>query len=89
MTRSLRTPGHQALMQVLVETRKSKRITQQELADRLDRPQSYVAKVETGERRLDVIEFMEWTEAAGVDPNESFREFLGKVVALRAKPRGS
>jgi transcriptional regulator with XRE-family HTH domain len=47
-------------MQVLVETRKSKGITQQELAGRLDRPQSYIAKVETGERRLDVVEFIEW-----------------------------
>ncbi|WP_299735846.1 helix-turn-helix transcriptional regulator [uncultured Roseobacter sp.] len=68
MTRSLRTPGHQALMQVLVETRKSKGITQQELADRLDRPQSYIAKVETGERRLDVIEFIEWSQALATRP---------------------
>ena len=67
MTRSLRTPGHQALMKVLVETRKSKGITQQELADRLDRPQSYIAKVETGERRLDVIEFVEWSKCLGGD----------------------
>ncbi len=50
-------------MQVLVETRKSKGITQQELANRLDRPQSYIAKVETGERRLDVVEFVEWAQA--------------------------
>ena len=68
MTRSLRTPGHRALMQVLIETRKSKGITQQELANRLDRPQSYIAKVETGERRLDVIEFIEWTAACGAVP---------------------
>lgn len=68
MTRSLRTPGHQALMQVLVETRKSKGVTQQELADRLQRPQSYVAKIETGERRLDVVEFVEWFQALKADP---------------------
>ncbi len=68
MTRSLRTPGHQALMQVLVETRKSKDVTQQELADRLRRPQSYVAKIETGERRLDVVEFVEWFQALKADP---------------------
>ncbi len=68
MTRSLRTPGHQALMQVLVETRKSKGVTQQELADRLQRPQSYVAKIETGERRLDVVEFVEWFLALNADP---------------------
>lgn len=69
MTRSLRTPGHQALMQVLVETRKSKGVTQQELADRLNRPQSYIAKVETGERRLDVIEFIEWCQSVGAPPD--------------------
>ncbi len=68
MTRSLRTPGHQALMQVLTEMRKSKGITQQELANRLDRPQSYIAKVETGERRLDVIEFIEWCHALETCP---------------------
>jgi transcriptional regulator with XRE-family HTH domain len=50
-------------MQVLVETRKSKGVTQQELADRMDRPQSYIAKVETGERRLDVVEFVDWLKA--------------------------
>ena len=69
MTRSLRTPGHQALMQVLVETRKSRGVTQQELADRLKRPQSYVAKIETGERRLDVVEFIEWFQVLEADPN--------------------
>ena len=68
MTRSLRTPGHQALMQVPVRTRKSKGVTQQELADRLQRPQSYVAKIETGERRLDVVEFVEWFQALEADP---------------------
>jgi transcriptional regulator with XRE-family HTH domain len=65
MVRSLRTPGHRSMMQVLIETRKSKGITQQDLANRLSRPQSYIAKVETGERRLDVVEFIEW--AIGID----------------------
>ena len=60
MVRNLRTPGHLALMQVLIETRKAKNITQQDLADRMNRPQSFVAKVETGERRLDVVELAEW-----------------------------
>jgi len=31
-------------------------VTQQNLAERLDVPQSFVSKVETGERRLDVLE---------------------------------
>lgn len=80
MARSLRTPGHRALMQVLIETRREAGITQQELADRLNRPQSYVAKVETGERRLDVVEFIEWAEGIGRSP----AKLLEKVA--NAKP---
>lgn len=68
MARSLRTPEHLALMQVLAKVRKEKGITQQELADRLRRPQSYVAKVETGERRLDVVEFIEWADGVDIPP---------------------
>ena len=49
-------------------TRKYRSLTQQELADRLRRPQSYVAKVETGERRLDVVEFIEWADGVGIPP---------------------
>lgn len=79
MARSLRTPGHLALMQVLTEARKKKRITQQELADRLDRPQSYVAKVETGERRLDVVEFIEWATAIGVSSAQLVQQIAESV----------
>ena len=78
MTRSLRTAGHQALMQVLVETRKSKGMTQQELADRLGRPQSFVAKVETGERRLDVVEFVEWSSALDAEPKALLEHFCSR-----------
>lgn len=49
-------------------------LTQAHLAARLNRPQSFVAKYEGGERRLDVIEFMEVAEAIGFDP----AEFIGR-----------
>lgn len=70
MVRSLRTPGHRALMQVLIEARKENEVTQQDLANRLSRPQSYIAKVETGERRLDVVEFIEWADALNLSPSD-------------------
>jgi len=63
-------------MRVLVDARKTVGITQQELASRLQRPQSFVAKVEKGERRLDVIEFAEWALALKLDA----RELLDPVV---------
>lgn len=48
-----------------------------ELASRIDEYQSFVAKYENGERRLDVIEFIEICSVLGVDP--------GRLVAKLAK----
>lgn len=68
MPKSLRTPLQQRLLDLLIGLRKSKRLTQAHLAEKLGRPQSFVAKYEGGERRLDVIEFIEVTQALGADP---------------------
>ncbi len=51
----------------LIELRESKNVTQVELAQRLGKPQSYVSKVEILERRLDVIELMDWLNALNTD----------------------
>ncbi|MEW6543204.1 MAG: helix-turn-helix transcriptional regulator [Nitrospirota bacterium] len=48
-------------------------LTQQDLARRLGRPQSYVSKYELRERRLDVIEFVRITRALSADPCEIIR----------------
>lgn len=68
MSRSLRSPLHVSMMTVLRRERGRSALTQAELAGRLRRPQSYVAKVETGERRLDVVEFVEYARALGLEP---------------------
>jgi len=44
------------------------------LAERLGRPQSYVSKIERGERGLDVIEFLEIAKVIGFDPVEFLRK---------------
>ena len=46
-------------------------MTQRELADALRRPQSYVAKVERGSRRIDPIEWSDWLAALGVEIKDS------------------
>jgi transcriptional regulator with XRE-family HTH domain len=53
---------------LLVEARKTAGLTQADLAKRLRRPQSFVSKYERGERRLDVVEFLEVTDAIGIAP---------------------
>lgn len=50
----------------LVAARQEAGLTQQEVALRLKRPQSYVSKYESGERRLDVIEFLEVCQSLGI-----------------------
>ena len=51
-----------------MEARKEAGISQQELARRLKRSQSFIAKIEVGERRIDVVEFIEIARALGREP---------------------
>ena len=75
MPSSVFTQRHQEFIQFLVETRKAAGVTQIQLAERLGRPQSFVSKVERGERRLDVIEFCQVAEALGREPASMLSEF--------------
>ena len=75
-SKTIRSPRHHALLDLLVAVRKEAKLTQVALAERLGRPQSFVAKVETGERRLDVVEFVALVEALGGEPGDVFARFL-------------
>jgi len=68
----LHTPEYKKLRKLLIETRKKSEITQQDVADALGKPQSFVAKYECGERRLDVIEFIKISKIIGL----SYKKFL-------------
>nr|WP_245260681.1 helix-turn-helix transcriptional regulator [Mesorhizobium sp. L2C054A000] len=70
MPKSLRSARQRRLLQRLIAARKTKGATQTQVADMLGRPQSFVAKYEGGERRLDVIEFLDVAEALGINPCE-------------------
>ena len=75
MAKSLRSRRHRALVAVLVGSRKHAGLTQRQVATKWKRPQSTVAAVESGERRLDVVEFCELAEVLGVDPVALFERF--------------
>jgi len=76
LTKSLHSPEHQAFCALLLAARAKAGMTQQAVAKRLKRPQSFVAKVEGGERRLDVLEFLEVSQAIGADPVKIIRTLL-------------
>lgn len=64
--RAAHNPRYLEVVAALRRARKARGLTQAELADRLTKPQSYVSKVETCERRLDLIEAAEWCVALEV-----------------------
>lgn len=67
MPKSVYSPQYERFRELLIRARKDTELTQQELAARLGRPQSYVSKYENGERRLDLIEFLELSRALKID----------------------
>ena len=68
MRKSLRSERQEFFLTLLRQARKDAGLTQQDVADRLGKPQSFVAKYEGSERRLDVVEFIEVAEAIGIEP---------------------
>lgn len=70
MKKSVHSKAQRRLTESLVKARKDAGLTQQELADRLGKHQSFVAKYENGERRLDVVEFLVIARHIGTDPQK-------------------
>lgn len=56
MLKNIHSSDHQKLCELIRRLREERGVTQQALAQKLGFPQSFVSKVETGERRLDILE---------------------------------
>lgn len=83
MSKSIYDETYRELIDALKSARKEAGITQQQVADALGKPQSYVAKVEGYERRLDVVELLEFASIIGWDPIPYLQETYGKRGRLR------
>ena len=68
--KSTYTETYKLFLLKLIEARKAKGVTQAGLAEKLKRPQSFISKIENGERRIDVVEFLELADALGIKPND-------------------
>jgi transcriptional regulator with XRE-family HTH domain len=66
MERTIYSAEHLYLVQLLREARADANVTQVDLAELLHRPQSFVSKYESGQRRLDLVELRSICEALGV-----------------------
>ncbi|QQQ02211.1 helix-turn-helix domain-containing protein [Lysobacter enzymogenes] len=74
MPAAIAKPEYLRLRQLLVEARERAGLTQAQVAEKLKRAQSFVSKYELGERRLDVIDFLQVCACLSIDPGEVLRQ---------------
>jgi transcriptional regulator with XRE-family HTH domain len=79
LLKSVFTEEYEVFLQSLISARKNIGITQQDLAKKLKRPQSFVSKYERRERRLDVVEFILISHELGFDPCQVIREIEARM----------
>ncbi len=65
--KSIHSPLYHQVIRALVTARRKAGLSQENVAQYLGKPQSYVAKVENTERRLDIIEFLAFAQAVALN----------------------
>jgi transcriptional regulator with XRE-family HTH domain len=60
--------AYSSLIEVLVQVRQEAGLSQRDLAERLEKPRSYVSKIETKERRIDVLELLDLADGVEISP---------------------
>ncbi|KZY34048.1 MULTISPECIES: helix-turn-helix transcriptional regulator [unclassified Oleiphilus] len=73
MERSVNTPKYKRFQDWLIKSRVAKELTQIEFAKLLNEHQSYVSKIESGEKRISVQEYAQIVKVLGIDPLEGLK----------------
>ena len=76
MAKSQHAQSYRAVPALLRKLRAEAGLTQRELADRVRRSQPWVHKSESGERRVDISEFLEWCVGCDADPETVFKQLI-------------
>ena len=85
MRKSIHTTEYGALCRELRAARDQAGLSQRELAKALRVPHSWVAKVETAERRIDLIEFCRFVTACDADPSVAFERIADRMPKPRKR----
>lgn len=75
------------LRRFLVQARTDARLTQQDVARKLGKPQSFVAKCETGKRRIDIVEFIKICDALGLKASRQIERVLQPTAGVDRRKR--
>jgi ribosome-binding protein aMBF1 (putative translation factor) len=74
VVKTLGTDRHKVLIALLIEKREAAGMTQSDLAAKLGEYQSFVARLESGQRRVDVVEFLELAEILDFSAGEAVKQ---------------
>ncbi|MEI6787396.1 MAG: helix-turn-helix transcriptional regulator [bacterium] len=80
MTESIHSPEYQHVLAKLVKMRNDAGLSQRDLAKLLGRENSFVWRIETGKRRLDVVEFFWVCKALGRNAEIEYRDMIQKII---------
>ena len=76
MSKSIYDARHVALVEILIEKRKEAGIRQVDLAKAVGKQQSFVARLESGQRRIDVVDLIKFGELLDFDPIEVIKDIM-------------
>lgn len=88
MEKSTHTRQYRDLRVQLQKVRRDAKLSQRALAARLGIPHSWVAKIENGERRIDLVEFCWFVSACDADPVAILETLVRRPKAFYAASRG-
>lgn len=79
MQKTLRSEGHKALIELIVQKRKAAGLKQEDLAKALGQTQPWVAHLESGQRRIDLLEYVTLAKTIGFDPVGELQALIARV----------
>lgn len=74
MSRSISSDIHARLVAYIIAERKRAGLTQAQVATELGRHQSFVATIESGQRRIDIVDLFDLGRAIGFDPSDAVKK---------------
>jgi transcriptional regulator with XRE-family HTH domain len=82
MVDSLFTAAADAIAAAVVDLRRRRQMTQRDLAQAIGREQNYIARIETCQRRVDIVEWIKLCQACGTDPAKETARLLRVLLPL-------
>ena len=78
-TKTIYTREYRILLRILRSKRQQKRISQKDLAKKLGVPQSFISKIESGERRIDVIDLFRYCDVLNIELVQFIKELIKEI----------